>query len=251
MRIDSPVHPLSQFLRLFLLVTMSNAPKRSKSGLLSVTRDFSSNSTTPSSTQDTMTSSVDSAAIPWTSSTTTPALPSQRRSIESMSQRIKVTQDAPIGRYLARSTPPSSASQSRPVFPAVQSAPKTKKRQLPSAWQGSETTASRTLSASHPLKRIRTTDSFATKTITTPTSTSDSILLSEEQKHILQLVEAGHSVFYTGSAGECTLWSMIGYMRKQFALRYPGVLHRRMSSSKRLATLHVYAPLLMHICIPF
>jgi hypothetical protein len=123
------------------------------------------------------------------------------------SQRMKDIQDA-----LFAMQPPSEraeigtkqiANGSKQPPPPVPNPPPTKKRQLPSSWEDD------TLSSSSNFKISRTSSSVVKSAPLTvasssskPTSKLAGVFLSQEQTHILRLVEAGNSVFYTGSAGE-------------------------------------------------
>ena len=174
------------------------------SGLRTVKRDFSSNSATSSS------------------QTTNSGEPSRQQKLTASERRLKLIQDAlagapsleekrqpfsESGRTTTSGTGSISSNLKRPSPGDGQ--PAAKKRKLPSTWANSSSQSSavasysstRTLSASLSVNS-------ASKTSISVTSTSKSsskaagIFLSQEQTHILKLVEAGESLFYTGSAGK-------------------------------------------------
>ena len=172
---------------------MSTSSK-SMSGLKTVKRDWSDSQSQKNNVE----------VIEWP-----PTLPRTREPVMTPRElRLKAIQDAIAGRpVLGERIPPNPTSQflNGRLSPSGQP-PAKKARQLPPSW-GTED------------KRV-TTDSLTacttwTSSVTTgksdtqkPDSTSRtkprvaSVFLSQEQTHILKLVQEGHSVFYTGSAGE-------------------------------------------------
>ncbi|KAH8103968.1 hypothetical protein BXZ70DRAFT_675946 [Cristinia sonorae] len=181
---------------------MSQSAKQVMSGLRSVKRDFSSNSA--------MTSDQ-----PKVEATQAPPKGSQR-TISGKEQRLRDIQAAldeaasqkpsqaasrisSSSQHIPPSTNQSASSQKRPSPSTVE--PAAKRRQLPSSWTENIT----------PQSSNSNTGSFY-KTKSKPSSGKSSfstakskggvfgVFLSDEQTHILKLVESGQSVFYTGSA---------------------------------------------------
>jgi hypothetical protein len=188
---------------------MPPSSSQPRSGLSSVQRNWSSSS---------VGSSID-PAIDWPPTPPTSTPPSDaRKALTGAEKRLKAIQDAlsgtsaPSGRLLTPSTNSQQSSQTRPMegvangskrpLPAdsstVTGGPPLKKRQLPNSWDqpaagSSHAGASRASSSS----------SGAVKVVrgTTAASKPAAVFLSQEQSHILRLVEGGQSLFYTGSAG--------------------------------------------------
>ena len=167
--------------------------KQVMSGLRTVKRDFSSNSVTSGS------QSSDRSE------------PSRQEKLTAQERRLKLIQDAlngvtaplekknPLSGANKPSTSSATASLKRPLPSDSQTGPK--KRQMPSSWKDNRDVAStRSLSVSTPVS------GSSKAIISMPSSKSSgkpaSIFLSQEQTHILGLVEKGESLFYTGSAGE-------------------------------------------------
>ena len=179
--------------------------RQPRSGLATVKRDFSSNSTTD------------------TSLTSAPPAAATKRSALSDSLR-KAIQDGVASREADKTSPASSpsltASQKRPLSPGT--VPSSNKRQLPSSWSAFDSTsatASRGSSQSVYFKSRSSTSSALPLDMLSlghqgdPESSSTlfsepkaaqrpaEISLSDEQKYILELVMQGKNIFYTGSAG--------------------------------------------------
>ena len=202
----SPSSVLSfSFLPVFYSLTMSQSSgKQVMSGLRTVKRDFSSNNATS-----------DGQASKSNEQTR------QDRALAS-AKRLKMIQDAlngesstsekkhPFSGRPATGGGESSSSASLKRTAGGDTAPPAKKRQLPSSWDdyhsNSRSIASysstRALSSSTSANGISKTTISVTSTTTKSTAGPASVFLSEEQKHILKLVERGESLFYTGSAGE-------------------------------------------------
>ena len=186
------------------IVTGYMQDRQPRSGLATVRRDFSSNSAT-----DAFLASAPPAAA-------------TKRSALSDSLR-KAIQDGVASREVDNSSPSSSpltASQKRPLSP--ETAPTSKKRQLPRSWtafESSSATFSRGSSQSVyfesrsstssvlPLDMLSHGDQEDPESSSAPSSEPKpsrrpaEISLSDEQKYILELVMQGKNVFYTGSAG--------------------------------------------------
>ncbi|KIP03424.1 hypothetical protein PHLGIDRAFT_39109, partial [Phlebiopsis gigantea 11061_1 CR5-6] len=97
-----------------------------------------------------------------------------------------------------------------------------RKRQMPSSWKDNRDVAvyssTRALSASSSVNS----SSRAVKSVSSSGSSGKpaSIFLSQEQTHILNLVEKGDSLFYTGSAGtgkSVLLREIIKVLRKRWS----------------------------------
>lgn len=189
---------------LFLSTEMSqSSSKQLMSGLKSVKRDFSSN-TLPSSSQ----SSEDSKSRQLGPN-------GSRNSLTAQERRLKLIQDAlkdhsASGDKLSCSGGLVSAGHKRAN--TAQEEPAAKRRQLPSSW--SMASALQTTQTKNPLvvngkmaSSSASANSSSRATITVSSSSASSskpapVFLSQEQTHILKLVEGGESIFYTGSAGE-------------------------------------------------
>ena len=171
-------------------------PKQVMSGLRSIKRDFSSNSI-PSSSQDTTTSPQSSKR---TFQRTTSGMEQRLRDIqaaldEAASQKSHAT-IPPV------TQPTPQPSQKRP--PPSTEQPAAKRRQLPSSWSeniGPQVSVQSRSSATFQ-KGPKSTSSSSRSSGKPPSSKSTGVFLSDEQTHILKLVEEGQSVFYTGSAGK-------------------------------------------------
>lgn len=170
---------------------MSTKGQSALSGLRTIKRDWSE----------------DRISWPATPSTTQSQKPKPGNAL---SQRMKDIQDALTGAQIPGERTEISTKQiangsKRPLPPAPDHPP-AKKRQLPSSWDD-------TLSSSSNFKMSRTSSSLSVKSTpltvassssksSKPTSKLAGVFLSQEQTHILRLVEAGNSIFYTGSAGK-------------------------------------------------
>lgn len=183
------------------------------SGLRTVKRDFSSNSITSSS------------------QTTDSAESSRQQKLTASEMRLKLIQEAlngtstreekrqPFsGRSRTTASDTSSVGLKRPSPPDDQ--PGSKKRQLPSSWNTSFDSQSASIasySSTRALSASATVNNASKTTITVASTTKPSataagvsgVFLSQEQTHILKLVEAGESLFYTGSAGEFACHSVL------------------------------------------
>jgi len=178
--------------------------KSSLSGLKTVTRDWSE----PRSSQPS-----DSELIDW------PSTP-PKADLSPAERRLRLIQAAlaeptiPLERVLTNAS--SQAINKRPALSTPQQIPPAKKaRQLPSTWgdvkkQVASTSLSSLSSSTWPVNPSSGTsipppvskNSSASTISSTSTSKVASVFLSAEQTQILKLVQDGHSVFYTGSAGE-------------------------------------------------
>ena len=168
------------------------------SGLRTIKRDFSSNSI-PSSSQDSLYGSSDPSTIPWSQSQTAP-----RRNIEGMSQRLKDIQDA-----LKEGTSSSheALSYSQKARAASGSLNLPAKRKLPPSWNEPDISAPKAKSRTFGTARSANTNSITVPAAETSRSggKAGKVVLSAEQMHILSLAKEGKSLFYTGSAGECSV----------------------------------------------
>ncbi|KAI0640812.1 PIF1-like helicase-domain-containing protein [Trametes meyenii] len=168
--------------------------KQPMSGLRSIKRDFSSNSLPPAS-QESVSSISDS--IPWE--------PTPPKKLSGLEQRLKDIQDA-LNAQISSSESTLSQSQKRP---SPSQDPPAKRRQFPPTWD-KPAQSSRPAYPSVPSKKTSHAPHQATavETLVVPATTRSGapskpapVFLSQEQTHILRLVEAGKSLFYTGSAG--------------------------------------------------
>lgn len=169
------------------------------SGLRSVKRDFSSKSF-PSGSQGSTTGNA--SAIPWEA---TP--PKKERS--GLSERLRHIQEG-IDASLRASESALGASQStsfsQPLKrPASSQVPPAKRRQLPDSWNDEQSYPSGAKRRSFGTERSANSESTVVpaKVAAGAPTKPGAVDLSAEQKHILQLVQDGQSLFYTGSAGEC------------------------------------------------
>ena len=165
--------------------------KTSLSGLRTFKRDFSSSTVYPSSSQ-----SIDvDNDFDWP--------PSPPRIVMTASEkRMKAIQDALDGKPVAMFTrpleAPSQHANKRPNSSSSSKFEPPAKRQVPSGWSQP---------AAPPSKQAIAKVATKTKAAGAPTTSSKAIskpakiFLSQEQTHILKLVNDGNNVFYTGSAG--------------------------------------------------
>lgn len=184
---------------------MSQSSKQPMSGLRSVKRDFSSN------------------AIPPSSSSTN-AKSEDAKSLSAQDRRFKMIQEALAGHtpsdniFKAPGNSLSEGISKNKRSSSSQEEPETKRRRMPSAWKSAAESSSATqaTSSSGSQKSLSSVPSssranIVSSSVVTPSSSSSSgnkvaaVFLSQEQTHILKLVESGQSLFYTGSAGKSTL----------------------------------------------
>ncbi|KAI6096915.1 hypothetical protein EDD16DRAFT_1499868 [Pisolithus croceorrhizus] len=181
--------------------------KLSQSGLRTVTRDFSSKTHTKDE------------PISWP---------------KSKDQRLKDIQAGIDQRSIADVqksngdgiTAHTANSIKRSLQVALEEPPAKKKRQLPPSFQNCAPTKSpyftRPSVASEPKAPSQSqTDSiaFSANVVSNTASSKPKVVLSQEQTQILQLVEEGKSLFYTGSAGtgkSVLLREIIKSLRKRY-----------------------------------
>ncbi|TBU30534.1 hypothetical protein BD311DRAFT_217892 [Dichomitus squalens] len=195
---------------------MSNTLKQPMSGLRSIKRDFSSSSLPPAS-QESLSSDPDT--IPWQ--------PTPPKKLSGLEQRLKDIQDALNAQVSSSSSVLASSSQSQ-KRPSTSQNPPAKRRQLPPSWDDKPPSqASRPAYPSAASQRAfgkpRQTNTNETTLVVAAKSGSSAkpapIFLSQEQTHILKLVESGLSLFYTGSAGagkSVLLREIIRTLRKKY-----------------------------------
>lgn len=170
---------------------MSQPPKQIMSGLRSIKRDFSSNSIASTSQEPPENSQTQRRVF--------------KRTTSGMDQRLKDIQ-AGLDELAAQKSIPTapsshgtSTASKRPS--SSEAEPAAKRRHLPSSWSEAKpeaTTQSR--SSASTLKTLKGVSRGKVKAAPGPKPTG--VFLSDEQTHILKLVESGQSVFYTGSAGK-------------------------------------------------
>lgn len=170
--------------------------KTSLSGLRTIKRDFSSSTACSSSSQPI---DVDND-IDWP-----PSPPQAKKVMSDSEKRLKAIQDALAGNPVARSTRPLDApSQNANKRPNPSSSsqfePPAKKRQVPSSWSEPAAPPSKQAIAKAATKTKAAAPVVFSKAAAKPAK----VFLSQEQTQILKLVNDGNSVFYTGSAGECS-----------------------------------------------
>lgn len=183
---------------------MSQSSKQPMSGLKSVKRDFSSNAISSNGSD---TNAKDA------------------KNLSAQDRRFKMIQEALAGHTPSDNifkAPGNSLSGgiSRDKRPnPSQEEPETKRRRLPSAWKpaaGSSSTTQATSSSGSQKSSSSSVPSSSrtnvvSSSVVTPSSSSSAsnkvaaVFLSQEQTHILKLVESGQSLFYTGSAGKSIL----------------------------------------------
>ncbi len=166
------------------------------SGLKTIKRDFTSNAVAAPSSSQTPSTNVN---------------PGAKKSLNGIEQRLKDIQDALNGQLVQgeRMTMKGAAGQKR-SSPNEYEDSAAKRRQLPSSWNdapshtSSQTRASQgSRNLSRPSTSVIPTSTIAVGPPTNPSRDKPApVFLSQEQTHILKLVENGESIFYTGSAGE-------------------------------------------------
>lgn len=180
-----------------------SAPKSALSGLRTVKRDWSTSSKTDSDTD-------------------------QKKSLDARAQRMRDIQDglnrreqASLSSILSQNytnvTTADIASGSKRPLPISAHEPIAKKRALPTNWENDVSTSSSNFTTT--ARTSTTTGSHAkTKTtglsVTAATSPAEPVL-SQEQTQILQLVQQGNSLFYTGSAGTRLITSFYAHIHIQ------------------------------------
>lgn len=184
-----------------------NASKQPISGLKSIKRDFSSN--------------VASSGPGDGAQTVRKAPPLTKKTGASSEQRLKLIREALEGMSSTgdKSAPTGQLVNSGLKRPnATEAGPAPKRRQLP--WDPlSEGTRYTSISSNNGgsgrALTSSNTNGASGQAITVSSSSSSSgkpapVFLSQEQTHILKLVENGESIFYTGSAGEQLIMSTPG-----------------------------------------
>ncbi|THV05562.1 hypothetical protein K435DRAFT_790078 [Dendrothele bispora CBS 962.96] len=184
----------------------SKSSQSSLSGLRTVTRDFSQNT---SSSQSGVRHEPYDASISQ----------AQAKATEAKRQRLKLIQDALAAASSSNSTTqpvntqkPLSESRTfnkRPSDPSLPfgdfdatEPPVKKKRELPPGWKENEAKTSKGVVTSRLVPGMKSTIIQEIPEARADTRTkSGKVLLSQEQTQILELVESGKSLFYTGSAG--------------------------------------------------
>ena len=176
---------------------MSKPSKQPMSGLRTIKRDFSSSSLPPPS-QESLSSDPDT--IPWQ--------PTPPKKLSGLEQRLKDIQDALNAQVSSSESVLASSSQSQKRASTAQYPP-AKRRQLPSSWEEKTTfQSSKSSSSQRAFGQPRQTNGNETLVVKAKSGSSAKpapVFLSQEQTHILKLVESGMSLFYTGSAGK---WSV-------------------------------------------
>ncbi|RPD64137.1 hypothetical protein L226DRAFT_373758 [Lentinus tigrinus ALCF2SS1-7] len=205
-------------------MSKTTTSKQPMSGLRTVKRDFSSSSL-PSASQESVASTSDT--IPWQ-----PTPPKETKKLSGLEQRLKDIQDALKGQVVSSESVLASSSQVQ-KRPSSSQNPPAKRRQLPPSWEKEEQEKKPAAQSSRPAYPQRTFGAtrqtnatpHANETLIVPAARSGAaskpapVFLSQEQTHILRLVEAGMSLFYTGSAGagkSVLLREIIKTMRKKF-----------------------------------
>ena len=170
---------------------------RQSSGIKSVKRDFTSNNE-PSSSRTTV---VQRAPLRNTGVT-------NGRSLTDQEKRLKAIQDALRGMPDADEPTIVGAGHKR-AAPSVIAAPgPAKRRQLPSSWSQESSQPqkpSRMAAAASFNRQLETVTEITAASGHKSSARPAAVFLSQEQTHILKLVEQGESLFYTGSAGQCIL----------------------------------------------
>ena len=174
--------------------------KQPQSGLRTVQRDFSSQNDV-----------IDVDAFEWEPTPPVPTVTTTtKRALTGSQQRIKDIEDALAGNS-------QSQSQSRPPAPLSSQffvnkrpnsdfhndvAPPPAKRRLPSSWEDNEKDVGPSKHAIASRHQSTTKAKSTSTTTATATTNPAKLFLSQEQTQILKLVTEGHSIFYTGSAGQ-------------------------------------------------
>ncbi|KAG1746582.1 uncharacterized protein EDB91DRAFT_1049347 [Suillus paluster] len=138
---------------------------------------------------------------------------------------IQLALDALTGKQPPGERPEISTKQiangSKRAPPPAPNPPPAKKRQLPSTWTDDTLSSSSGFkkSNSFSLPAVKSTSLTVASSSTKPSTKLAGVFLSQEQTHILRLVESGDSVFYTGSAGtgkSVLLREIIRTLRKKY-----------------------------------
>ncbi|OAX41516.1 hypothetical protein K503DRAFT_484995 [Rhizopogon vinicolor AM-OR11-026] len=177
---------------------MSSKGQSALSGLRTIKRDWS---------QTSCQSAEDRISWPATPATTM-TQSTQPKPDNARSQRMKDIQEALSGMQMPGERIEISTKQiangSKRPLPSAPDPPPTKRRQLPSSWDDDSLSSSSNFKisrASSSSSVVKPAPLTVASSSSKPTSKLAGVFLSQEQTHILRLVEAGNSVFYTGSAG--------------------------------------------------
>lgn len=187
--------------------TMSNYSKKSMSGLGAVKRDFSSNM-------------VKKELVPVvTASKRSSISDALRRAIEEGVASREADDKMRASQSSASSSATYNSSSKRSFASRGETAPPAKRRQLPDSWDTSTpsssyvtsyatSTQSYSSTAASPPSSLSSIATGKNQPLIVPTNAANAsanpaeIFLSNEQRQILQLVNEGKNIFYTGSAGE-------------------------------------------------
>jgi ATP-dependent DNA helicase PIF1 len=128
---------------------------------------------------------------------------------------------APVMKPLSKSAiaDPNRPASKRPTLDQDDGAPVKKRRELPPSWRNDTLSDSGFKGRSWPTPRSSTQgSSSSTSTLNNSASSTSTkvnrvarVFLSQEQTHILRLVQEGCSIFYTGSAGAFVANTLIFY----------------------------------------
>lgn len=153
-----------------------------------------------------------------------------KQALASMEPNKPVQSSAPVSRPLGQSLAVNNPNGKRPSLGSADATIPTKKpRQLPPSWRDdplstssisrkSSSSTVKSTSSNRPSTASTTGNAGDSKSYTVPAPSSSGgsskqnkmpkLFLSQEQTHILKLVEGGSSVFYTGSAGGSIPWTV-------------------------------------------
>jgi ATP-dependent DNA helicase PIF1 len=190
--------------------------RQPQSGIRTLGRDWSQ----PQSSQP----ASSSQPIPWSPSPPRPKKPTSL----SKEERLRIIQAAldnnPDPAPSSKSAPAPVAkppplstinNHKRPSPSHEHEAPAQKKRALPSSWDAIASSKSVPLKPTKPVKAdLSVSGSMGSGSIDPSNRTAKkpaAIFLSKEQSRILQLVQEGNSIFYTGSAGTAFLLPFNAY----------------------------------------
>lgn len=194
-RAQSLPKPCHSTLEPHILYSTMSQPKSSLSGLRTVKRNFSD-------------AKLSDEPISWPR--TQPNGSGREKRLRDIQAGIEQRGAAALLQSYTNITASPTGSQSQQPLPGTADEPPTKRRHLPPGWDSdtdafmSSSSLTRTSSTKSLMSSVSRSFTVSTTLTSTPPSSKPKMVLSQEQMHILKLVEEGKGIFYTGSAG---MWS--------------------------------------------
>ncbi|KIM52454.1 hypothetical protein SCLCIDRAFT_554634 [Scleroderma citrinum Foug A] len=210
-RAQSLPKPCHSTLQPHILYSTMSQPKSSLSGLRTVKRNFSE-------------AKLSDEPISWPR--IQPNDSGREKRLRDIQAGIEQRGAAALLQSYTNITASPTGSQSQQPLPGTADEPPTKRRHLPPGWDSdtdafmSSSSLTRTSSTKSLMSSVSRSFTVSTTLTSTPPSSKPKMVLSQEQMHILKLVEEGKGIFYTGSAGtgkSVLLREIIKSLQKRYA----------------------------------